>query len=62
MLYRYRVERLRAISISPSFECEINDISQTVSDLNKWGSDGWELVSVVPAGTEWLAFLKKPVR
>ena len=65
MLYEYRIERLRAISIAPSFEGhegEVNDIKQTVSDLNKWGQDAWELVSVAPAGAEWLAFLKRPVR
>ncbi len=64
MPYEYRIERLRVISISPSmanYESEVVDIRQTVSDLNKWARDGgWELVSVVPAGAEWLAFLKRP--
>lgn len=65
MLYEYKVERLRALTISSSFdnhEGEVNDIEQTVADLNKWARDDWELVSVVPAGAEWLAFLKRPVR
>ncbi|MDR1808158.1 MAG: DUF4177 domain-containing protein [Propionibacteriaceae bacterium] len=31
--------------------------------LDQWGSDGWELVSVVPgpSGDNYVAFLKRPV-
>ena len=35
------------------------------SKLNLWGKDGWELVSVVRAGTDYngrlVAFLKRPL-
>ena len=65
MRYEYKIKRLRTLSISPSFanyKSEVADINRTVADLNKWALDDWELVSVVPAGAEFLAFLKRPAR
>lgn len=63
MLYEYKIKKLRILSISEDDpDGGENNIKQTVADLNKWARDDWELVSVVPAGAEWLAFLKRPVR
>ena len=63
MPYEYEIKKLRILSISEDDpDGGENDIKQTVADLNKWARDDWELVSVVPAGAEWLAFLKRPVR
>lgn len=65
MPYEYKIEKLRILSISYSCDNrggEDNNIKQTTFDLNRWARDGWELVSVAPAGAEWLAFLKRPVR
>ena len=61
LLYEYEIKRLRPLMVSdhPGI---VDDVKKTVADLNECGSDGWELVSVVPAGEEWLAFLKRPVR
>lgn len=63
MPYEYEIKKLRILSISEDDpDGGENDIKQTVADLNKWARDDWELVSVAPAGAEWLAFLKRPVR
>ena len=61
LLYEYEIKRLRPLMVSDHSGIN-NDIKQTIYDLNKLGQDGWELVSVVPAGAESLAFLKRPVR
>ena len=63
MRYEYMIKRLRPLTISEDDpDGGENNLNQTVADLNKWACDDWELVSVVPAGAEFLAFLKRPAR
>ena len=42
-----------------SFGVENKDREATVGELNEYGAEEWELVSLQPAGAEWLATLKR---
>ena len=42
-----------------SFGEENLDRLETVGELNEYGAEEWELVSLQPAGAEWLATLKR---
>ena len=59
--YLIAVTRNLAISGDPgSFGEENLDRDRTVEELNEYGAEGWELVSIQPAGAEWLATFKRP--
>jgi hypothetical protein len=42
-----------------SFGVENHDREETVGELNEYGAEEWELISLQPAGAEWLATLKR---
>ena len=63
MLWEYQIVVTRDLTISgdpSSFRRENRDRETTVSELNEFGTEGWELVNVFPAGAEWLAVFKRP--
>ena len=63
MRYEYTIKRLHPLSVADGDPCGGEDsIKQAVTNLNEWACDDWELVSVVPANAEFLAFLKRPVK
>lgn len=43
-----------------AIERENLDRETTVNGLNDYGAEGWELVSLLPTGAEWLAIFKRP--
>ena len=61
-MWEHDIYPLRNLTIShtPSKGEEL-DRERTVNDLNEKSKQGWELVAVVPAGVEWVAFLRRPV-
>ncbi len=62
MEWEYLIAVTRNLTISgeaSSFGVENLDRQETIKDLNEYGAEGWELVSLQPAGAEWLAALKR---
>ncbi len=62
MQWEYLIVVTRDLTISGpvSFGQENVDRDTTVCELNEYGAEGWELVSLQPAGAEWLAIFKRP--
>ena len=63
MQWEYQIAVIRDLTISgdPSFFGRDNrDRETTVSELNEYGAEGWELVNVLPVGAEWLGIFKRP--
>ena len=63
MPWEYKVEVTRNLQSrdNGNMSSEYLDRKRTENELNRLGEDGWELVSLQPAGVEWLAVLKRPV-
>ena len=62
MRWEYLIVVTRNLTISgpESFGQENLDRETTVNELNEYGAEGWELVSLQLAGAEWLATFKRP--
>ena len=63
MQWEYLIAVTRNLTIGGdpgSFGQENVDRQTTVGELNEYGGDEWELVSLQPAGAEWLATFKRP--
>ena len=63
MQWEYQIVVTRDLTMSgdpSSFGRENRDRETTVSEMNEYGAEGWELVNVLPAGAEWLAVFKRP--
>ena len=54
----YRLKALRPLE--PSLGGEQFDYRFTEQELINLSADGWEVVSIAPAGEEWVALLKRP--
>ena len=64
MQWEYLIAVTRDLTIGgdpASFGEENLDRETTVSELNEYGAGQWELVSLQPAGAEWLATFKRPI-
>ncbi len=61
--WEYKIEVTRNLQSRDygNMSSEHLDRKRTENELNLFGEDGWELVSLQPAGVEWLAVLKRPV-
>jgi len=63
MQWEYLIAVTRDLNIAgdpESFGQENVDRQTTIGELNEYGADEWELVSLQPAGAEWLATFKRP--
>ena len=63
MQWEYLIAATRDLNIAgdpESFGQENVDRRTTIGELNEYGADEWELVSLQPAGAEWLATFKRP--
>ena len=63
MQWEYLIAVTRDLNIGgdpESFGQENVDRQTTIGELNEYGADVWELVSLQPAGAEWLATFKRP--
>ena len=62
MQWEYLIIVIRNLSIGgpESFGQENLIRESTVDELNEYGAEGWELVSLQLAGVEWLAIFKRP--
>ena len=64
MQWEYLIAVTRDLTIGgdpASFDEENSDRETTVSELNEYGAEQWELVSLQPVGAEWLATFKRPI-
>ena len=64
MQWEYLIAVTRDLTIGgnpASFGEENLGRETTVSELNEFGAEQWELVSLQPAGAEWLAIFKRPI-
>ena len=63
MQWEYLIAVTRSLTIGgdpSSFGQENADRQTTIGELNEYGANEWELVSLQPAGAEWLATFKRP--
>ena len=60
MSWEYRIWAARNLTSHAEIASasELVDRQRTVNDLNQWDEEGWELVSLVPGGAEWIAVLR----
>ena len=62
MEWEYLIVVTRNLDIgggATSFGVENHDREEAVGELNEYGAEEWELISLQPAGAEWLATLKR---
>ena len=59
-VWEYLLEPLRNLEVGKGLQAsEEVDRARTGNDLNALGAEGWELVTLQPAGVEWLAVFKR---
>lgn len=58
MFLEYRLKTLRPLE--SNLGREQFDYRHTEQELINLSADGWEVVSIAPAGGEWVALLKRP--